>query len=135
MVLRSLVVWFGLLVVAILNGALREATLVPRLGNEAAHAVSSITLSLAILIVVYLVIPWIRPATLHQAGAVGVGWLCLTLLFEFGFGHYLRGRPWQELLADYNVVRGRIWVLVLVTTALAPLAAARVRGLLPARSP
>jgi hypothetical protein len=134
MALRSLAVWFGLLVVAMLNGAFREAALVPRLGTESAHAVSSVTLSLAILIVTYLAIPWIRPTTVRGAWVVGIGWLLLTVTFEFGFGHYLRGRPWEELLVDYNVARGRIWTLVLVTTAVAPIGAARLRGLLPTQA-
>jgi hypothetical protein len=34
-----------------------------------------------------------------------------------------------ELLADYNVAAGRIWVLVLVTTMLAPLLTAYMRQL------
>ena len=36
-----------------------------------------------------------------------------------------------ELLADYDVLKGRIWVLVLVTTAIALYLAARARGLFP----
>ena len=31
------------------------------------------------------------------------------------------GKPWETLLADYNVVRGRIWVLVLATVLLGPI--------------
>jgi hypothetical protein len=31
---------------------------------------------------------------------------------------------------DYNVLRGRIWVLVLMATAVAPYVTARARGLL-----
>jgi hypothetical protein len=55
----------------------------------------------------------------------------LTLAFEFLAGHYLFGAPWPQLLADYNVLRDRIWVLVLATTALAPWLTARSHGLLP----
>jgi hypothetical protein len=47
--------------------------------------------------------------------------LGLTVGFEFLAGHYLFGNPWRRLLEDYNVVRGRVWMLVLLTTALAPL--------------
>jgi hypothetical protein len=56
----------------------------------------------------------------------------LTLGFECLVGHFLFGNPWSRLLEDYNVLRGRIWVLVLVTIAVAPRLCARVRGLLPA---
>jgi hypothetical protein len=44
----------------------------------------------------------------------------MTVAFELLAGHYLFGNTWERLLADYNVLRGRIWVLVLITTFLAP---------------
>ena len=47
-------------------------------------------------------------------------WLGMTLVFEFGAGHYLFGTPWRALLADYNVLAGRLWVLVLIATMTAP---------------
>jgi hypothetical protein len=128
--IRALLFWLAFLVTAIANGALREALLTPRLGFLGAHAVSSLTLSAAILILTWLAIPWIAPASSGQALAIGAGWLGLTLLFEFGFGHYVSGTPWRELLADYNLLRGRIWVLVLLTLVLAPWLMARARGLL-----
>jgi hypothetical protein len=55
----------------------------------------------------------------------------LTLGFEFLIGHYVMHKPWAELLADYDVSSGRIWIAVLVTTLLAPLWAAGRRGLVP----
>jgi hypothetical protein len=57
-------------------------------------------------------------------------WVALTLAFEFLAGHYLFGTPWNQLLADYNVLGGRIWALALVTTAIAPWLTAHGRGLL-----
>ena len=36
----------------------------------------------------------------------------LTVLFEFGLGHYVLRSLWSELLANYNLADGRIWVLV-----------------------
>jgi len=53
--------------------------------------------------------------------AIGTMWLALTLLFEFGWGHFVMGRSWDELLVDYDILKGRLWVLVLMFTLLAPL--------------
>jgi hypothetical protein len=39
------------------------------------------------------------------------------------------GTPWQQLAADYNIFRGRVWVLVLITTATGPWLVARSRNL------
>jgi hypothetical protein len=68
----------------------------------------------------------------RPAGAlrIGVLWLALTLGFEFLVGHFVFRRPWATLLADYDLRRGRIWLVVLVVTFVAPLVAARLRGLL-----
>lgn len=50
----------------------------------------------------------------------------MTLAFEFGFGHYIAGTPWSELVADYDLLQGRLWVLVPFTMMLAPAAVARL---------
>ena len=120
MITRTLVVWFGLLALAIANGGFRETVLVPRLGLGMARAVSSVMLSLLIVGVGWGVTQWIGPATLQDAWAIGALWVALTLGFEFLGGHFLFGKPWPELLADYNLFAGRIWVLVLVATLMTP---------------
>jgi hypothetical protein len=47
-------------------------------------------------------------------------WLGLTLAFEFLVGHYAFGTSWNELLADYDILNGRLWLLVLVAALTAP---------------
>ena len=106
----------------------RDPTLSPRLGDTVGRALSTVLLCGLILLATWMTIGWIRPATTHEALRVGTLWLALTLSFEFVVGHYGFGKPWMELLADYDVRRGRIWVLVLVVTFLAPLWTARLRG-------
>jgi hypothetical protein len=54
----------------------------------------------------------------------------MTVAFEFLAGHYFFRTPWANLLADYNLFDGRIWLLVLATSAFAPLIMARARNLL-----
>jgi hypothetical protein len=131
MLRRSLVVWFGLLVLAIGNAGVRETLITPSMGASAGHVISTMTLCAAILLLSWLTIAWIRPGLSGDTWAIGGLWFGLTAAFEFLAGHYLFGNPWSRLLEDYNVVRGRVWVLVLLTTALAPLLSARARGLIP----
>ena len=130
MLRRAVVVWFGLLVLAIANAGLREALITPAMGASAGHVISTITLCAAILVLSWLTIWWIRPQSPREAWIIGALWLSLTVAFEFLAGHYLFGNPWSRLIEDYNVLRGRVWVLVLVTTALAPVLCARARGLI-----
>jgi hypothetical protein len=73
--------------------------------------------------------PWIGPRQSADAWSVGALWLVLTLGFEFLVGHYVFRNSWEKLLADYNILQGRIWVLVPIITLLAPrLALATPRG-------
>jgi len=127
-IIRTLVVWLLLLVLAILNGAGREALLVPRLGPAVAHVISTLTLSVLIATTTWIAEPWIAPPTARAALATGATWLVMTLAFEFLAGHYLFGKPWPVLLADYHLLRGRIWVLVPIVTLFAPLWAWRLRS-------
>jgi hypothetical protein len=129
MLLRALLIWCVILLFASANGALRDLVLAPRLGDTVARAVSTIVLSLIILAVAWCSIGWIGSSTIRQAILVGVLWVGLTLAFEFLAGHYLFHKPWATLLEDYNIRRGRIWVMVPVLTLLAPLWMGRLRDL------
>lgn len=56
----------------------------------------------------------------RNAWRVGVFWLVLTLAFEFLAGHFLFAEPWANLVAEYNVLGGRLWSGVPRTSLLAP---------------
>ena len=129
---QAVVIWFAILVVAIANGAARVDLLIPWFGEELGHVLSTLSLCLLIFAVTWASIAWIGVSSRNDALRIGALWLAMTVAFEFLGGHYLFGTPWPQLLADYNIVRGRIWVLVLVTTAVAPLLAAYARGLFKA---
>lgn len=128
MLLRAIPIWLLILVLAVLNGGVREKLVRPRLGEYAGHVLSTVLLCGAILLVTWLTIPWMRPGSERGALALGGFWVLLTLAFEFLAGHYLFGSSWQKLLGDYDILRGRIWVLVLLVTLLAPWWTQHVRG-------
>ena len=118
--LRAFAVWLLILVCAIANGAVRDTLVVPSLGDTIGRGISSLLLAGVVVLVARFTIRWIRPTTEHEARLIGAAWLFSTLAFEFLIGHFVMRTPWAELLIDYNVVRGRIWLLVLLATALAP---------------
>lgn len=121
---RGFVVWLIILGLASLNGAVRDLIVAPRIGDTMARAISTVILCALVMLVAWRSIGWIGPHGPRQALAVGLFWLVLTLTFEFGAGR-LSGKPWAVVLADYDVLRGRIWVLVPIVTFVAPLWAAR----------
>lgn len=127
--LRSVIVWCAIIPIAIANGALRDLLIAPRAGDALAHVISTVLLCGAILVWTWLTVGWIEPADARTAVRIGLFWLALTVAFEFLAGHFVFGTPWRRLLADYDLAAGRIWVLVPVTTAIAPWLAARSNGL------
>ena len=125
--IRSFLVWLLFIPVGIANGALRDLMLTPALGDTLGRAVSSLTLSLLILGLALLLVDRLGVNT--RAGYLGVGafWLVLTLLFEVSFALLVMGHPMDELLQDYDIFRGRLWLIVLATTFFAPLLASKIR--------
>jgi hypothetical protein len=117
---RAVLVWALIVPIAIANGMFRELLLVPLLGDLAARGVSCFTLSAAVLFVAWMSLAWIGPPTMSAAWTVGAVWLALTLAFEFLAGRYLFGTSWEALRAEYNIIAGRLWIIVLVTTVAAP---------------
>jgi hypothetical protein len=126
-VTKAFLIWFGILVLAIANGTLREAILIPALGKAPAFFVSGILLSLLILAATYLSLPWLGSLQATEYIAIGLAWLFLTLAFEFTFGRLIQGKPWSQILDAYTFKDGDIWPVVLIVTAIAPYIAARLR--------
>ncbi len=54
------------------------------------------------------------------SAVIGILWTVMTVCFEFGFFHFVAAVPWEKLLADYNILAGRLWLLVLLTTLFGP---------------
>ena len=121
MVKRALLFWVVLAAVGVANGTVRQLGYGPHMDPDAAHVVSCFTAIALIMVATRIYAAWEGPRlTPGRAGAVGASWVALTILFEFGFGHYVMGHPWSRLLADYDFTAGRLWVLVLASIGITP---------------
>jgi len=78
-------------------------------------------LSGAIFGIAYLFVKALRPLPASTLLGIGLCWLTLNLLFEFGFFHYAMHEPWEKLWTDYNILRGRLLIVVWLTTLFSPL--------------
>ncbi|WP_240761498.1 hypothetical protein [Nitrosococcus wardiae] len=106
--------------IAILNGALRKAWYGKRLSELQAHQVSTVSgLLLFSLYIWALLCLWPLDSAQH-AWIMGFTWLGLTVGFEFLFGHYVAKHSWRRLFHDYNVLAGRLWLLVPIWIMVAP---------------
>ena len=125
---KAFAVWLIILAFAVANGALREAVLIPHLGKKPGLFLSGVLLSALILTVAYLTLPWLDASGVGELFAIGLGWLLLTLAFEFSFG-LIQGKSWPSILEAYTFKDGNMWPVVLLLTAAAPYLADRFREL------
>jgi hypothetical protein len=112
--------WFVMLLVSVTNGAIRDFTYGQHLSELAAHQISTASGIVLLGIVISVFCRIAPPTSAREAFSLGLFWLGLTLAFEFLFFHYVGGHSWSALLANYNVLEGRVWVLLLAWIAIAP---------------
>jgi hypothetical protein len=74
--------------------------------------------------IAYLFVRLTPGISASQGALIGTFWFCLTLAFEFGFGHLVQHKSWPDLLQAYTFKDGNIGPLVLLVTLLAPAVAA-----------
>jgi len=121
LLLRGLLMWLLFAVVAIISGILREKYLTPRLGDLRGHQAGTLIVITLFFILTYCLLGnLLVKASTVQAWMLGIIWLIMTICFEFLFGHYVVGHSWQHLLADYNILKGRLWGMVLLGITLFP---------------
>ncbi len=125
--LKAFGVWVIFVVFFIINGSAREFLYKPKIGELWAHQVSCVIGISFILLFTYFFISRVSfEFSRTDLLMLGGFWLVLTVMFEFVFGHYVIGHPWSYLFADYNILKGRLWSLVLIATFLAPYIAGRI---------
>jgi hypothetical protein len=127
MIWKYTLAWIPMIFIAIANGAIRQFVYGQWVSELAAHQISSATaIVLFFFYTLFLSGRW--PFTkANQAWVVGLIWLCLTIAFEFAFGHFVAGQPIDRLAQDYNVAAGRLWPFILAALFLMPYVTFRIR--------
>lgn len=117
---RYILLWVPMIFIAIANAGIREFVYAKYLGELRAHQVSTATGIFFFGLYIWVITNFWHIQSTTQALTIGLIWLGLTVAFEFIFGHYIVGHPWSQLLADYNLFAGRVWIFVLIWIAIAP---------------
>jgi len=117
-----------MVLVAILNATIRELFVTPTAGEYVAHVASTITLVVALAVVIVLYLRRVPDHASTELAAIGVLWAGLTVAFELLFGHYVAGESWADLLALYDVTAGYVWILVPLFLLVGPLLLGRLLG-------
>jgi hypothetical protein len=127
---RALAVWLVIAVAEVLHGILRVALLNRRVGDRRARQIGVFSGSALILLIAWLTTPWLRMATVANALTIGLLWLGLMLGLEVAFGRLVFRASWRRLAADFDFRQGGLLSLGMLVLLLAPLLAAKGRGLL-----
>jgi len=125
--IKATALWLAILVLAVLNGALREKMLVPAFGSVTGLVLSGTIVSICIFLVAFAAVPWYGRLASRQWFLIGLFWVLLTVVFEFSFGRFVQDKTWAELFNAYTFQGGNLWPTVLLVTLLSPWYAARLR--------
>lgn len=119
MLIKYFLLWLPMIFIAVLNGAARDLWYKKHTGELTGHQISTVALTILFGFYITFILKSYPPTSTLESLQIGLLWLALTLLFEFGLGR-LRGNKWSSLLYDYNIFEGRIWVLIPIWVTLAP---------------
>ncbi len=122
--LYATLTWLLFAALAVGLGTLRVLYLQPLVGEGAAHVLGTLFGCALFLALISRFVRWTGVHRKPRLVALGLFWALAAIAFEFGFGRFVRGLSWQVLLADYNLLAGRVWVLVLLTLYFGPRLAA-----------
>lgn len=118
--LKYFLLWFPMVLIAVLNATIREYVYLKYVGELRAHQIATATGILLMGIYIWGVIAIWRPTSTGQAIGIGIMWLLMTVAFEFLFGHFVMKESWNKLCTEYNLFEGRVWLLFLIWLAVAP---------------
>ena len=118
---KSFEVWLAVAIAASMNGMFRSLFLVPRVGEYTAHVLSVLILVIVILLSSsVLVNRFMKDYVNSDLFLVGLLWVALSVSADLVFEHYFLEIPWNRVFHDYNLMSGRIWILVLTTEFIGP---------------
>lgn len=127
--LRALYVWMLIAAVESAHGLLRQLFLEVRFGDRATHQIGVAVGSWLVFVIALATIKWMRVRQTSALLAVGAIWAILTFSLEAILSRVFVHRSLDQTIADYDPNRGGLMLVGLIVTAIAPLAAARLRGI------
>jgi membrane protease YdiL (CAAX protease family) len=119
---RAILAWLLFIPIVFMNAAVRELIYKPFTGELLARQVSTVTGSVAFFLLAYFLLRhYIYNTPNDKLLLIGLTWVALTIVFEFGLGIFVTGASWSEMLYDYNLRQGRIWIFFLVIILITPI--------------
>lgn len=121
-ILWGLRFWVIFAFARVLIHGIKNAFLIPRLGNRRAHLVSSFVMITIVVLFTYLLlgIPEAR-ATVRELIIIGTLWAGLSFILDILVLRCIFGEEMSYILYNYKLHRGRLHSLVLLVMFISPL--------------
>jgi hypothetical protein len=126
---KAFLVWILIAAAEVLQGILRVRFLNRRVGDHRARQIGVFTGSAFLLVIAWVLAPWIGASSVRQSLGIGFMWLVLMLAFEVGFGRLVFRASWQGIASDFDFRKGGLLSIGMAALFFAPLLAAKLRGL------
>lgn len=117
---RAFSIWLLIIFAESVHGTLRQILLAPLVGDFPARRIAFFVGMLLIFLIAYFFIGWIRTENAKRLFAVGLLWMILTALFEFGLGFFVFNYSRERMLEDYDLSRGGLMGFGLVFMIFVP---------------
>ena len=127
-IFRALAVLLVIIFAESVHGTLRQLFLAPLIGDLMARRIAFFVAVLLIFAITYFLIRWISAPNTKSLFAVGLMWMILMALFEFGLGLLVMNYSWERMFEDYDISRGGLMGFGLIFMIFAPWLAARLRN-------
>ncbi len=128
MILLHTLAWIPMVFLAVANGIVRDKGYKRLMPELRAHQLSTL-IAIAVFTFYAEALGRLLPLPSARAAAtVGAIWLVLTIAFEVIFGHFVAKFTWRRLAMDYNLLKGRVWVVFLIWLAALPSIVFRLRS-------
>ena len=131
MTIRYIAAWLPMVILAILNGTIRDFTYGQFTSDHLAHQLSTFSLIIVFSVYVWLLNRKWPLESARQAALVGLIWLILTVAFEFAMGLFISGQSWEQMFQAYNILSGNLWLLVPLAVAVLPTVMYRLKKTSP----
>jgi len=117
-----LILWLLTALLIFFSGFLANTFIMPQVGEYPAH-IYKVVVAIMVIAIFSGIYALRSKGEYWRQNALTCGaiWLLLSIFFEFVLRFLLLDNPWKVLISDYQIWKGRLWILVLIVQFFGPL--------------
>ena len=126
---RAIALWFLLIAGTLLLGAFRSALTKQSLDPKFVLQLADLAGAALVLIATFYLVEKLETRSTRDLLLVGAIWVVLTVLTEVLFHRFVMHDTWGNIFLDYDLLSGRLWLVVLAALFLGPFLMTRLHGI------